>query len=207
MVAVERALRPYWTWQTLLIRRGSVWSMEFTRIGGQVKDGMDTHETSYFKKIWKELQEEYGETEQFDFIIDPFARNCALAHSTNDIDPETTARYHMDALEFLDASLHTGDRAGLVIFDPPFSRRQAERYEVGHVNVYTDPGYVPSLMRRIESLLVPGGLMLKFGYNSTRHRPLFRLLKGWIVNFGGARNDVIVTLWEKEHTLEDFVDV
>ena len=34
--------------------------------------------------------------------VDPFARNGTLATITNDINPNTSAQYHMDAIEFLD---------------------------------------------------------------------------------------------------------
>lgn len=176
--------------------------MTWERIQGGSSDGLDTHQTTYWKKIWKEILREEGE--HLDLIIDPFARNCEIAHITNDIDPETRAQFHLDAKVFLEDSVVLGLPCGFVIFDPPFSARQADRYEAGHINIYTDPGYVSSCMKSIERLLIPGGRMLKFGFNSTRHSPLFRLLRGWVVNFGGNRNDVIVTLWEKEMTLEDF---
>lgn len=58
--------------------------------------------------------------------IDPFAGNCNLATITNDLNPNTTATYHMEALEFLKEYKH----ADLVIFDPPYSLRQIkECYE------------------------------------------------------------------------------
>lgn len=179
--------------------------MDFTRLQGGSGDGLDTHKTTYFRRIYNEIEKRYPFQIHELNSVDPFARNCNMCDFRNDIDPETNATHHLDALDFLIQMYDEGVRAGLVIFDPPFSPRQAERYEAGHVNVYTDPGYVPKLMREIERLLVAGGLMLKFGYNSTRHRPTFRLLEGWVVNFGAMRNDVVVTLWMKEHTLEDFV--
>ncbi len=56
-------------------------------------------------------------------IVDPFARNCSIGTITNDIDPETDALYHMDALDFLTRVVKT-DSADLVLFDPPYSPRQ-----------------------------------------------------------------------------------
>jgi hypothetical protein len=34
-------------------------------------------------------------------VVDPFARNCRLAHWRNDLSLDTSAEYHMDAEEFL----------------------------------------------------------------------------------------------------------
>lgn len=34
-------------------------------------------------------------------IVDPFARNCRLAHWRNDLNPDTAADFHVDAREFL----------------------------------------------------------------------------------------------------------
>lgn len=61
--------------------------------------------------------------------VDPFARNKRWATYTNDLNPDTTAEYHMEALEFLTMLLNRGVQADLVIFDPPYSSRQvAECY-------------------------------------------------------------------------------
>lgn len=35
------------------------------------------------------------------FTIDPFARDCKIADVTNDLDPETSAEFHMDYMDFL----------------------------------------------------------------------------------------------------------
>jgi len=107
--------------------------------------------------------------------------------------------HHMDALEFLgDSEICPDGYFDVCLFDPPFSPRQAEeKYRIGHVNVYTEPLYVHNCMHQIFRTLKPGGKLLKLGYNSTRHHQGFDLLEGWIVNFGGNRNDVIMTLWRK----------
>lgn len=172
--------------------------MEITRIQAGSSDGLDTHLTTYFRKIWREsgFHGRLGLE-----IVDPFARNCPHGTITNDLDVETEATYNMDALDFLDKLADSGTRADLVIFDPPFSGRQAERYEVGHQNVYSTPGYISKCMNAIDHLLVDGGHLLKFGYNSTRHKPNWECLRIWLAHFGGNRNDVIVSLWRKAPTL------
>lgn len=166
---------------------------------------LDTHETTYFRVGLKELYSGMFKLSGHDMrICDPFARNCRVAGEyTNDIDPDTDAAHHIDALDFMCAR-ESGFFDG-VIFDPPFSERQATRYEIGHKNIYTTPGYVREIMGEIERVLKPGGYMLKFGFNSTRHSRSFDLVRMWVVNFGGNHNDTIMTLWRKgNHTLEDF---
>lgn len=138
-------------------------------------------------------------------ICDPFAADNNLADPfTNDINPNSRAYYNMDAIDFMD-HLIGGDEEllehveyfDLVLFDPPFSFRQAEKYVGSVTNVYTAPAYVNKCFKRIYTLLKPGGYVLKFGFNSTRDHVGLDLVKYWIVNHGGNHNDTIVTLWHK----------
>ena len=56
-------------------------------------------------------------------IIDPFARDCKYGTCTNDLNPEFNTDYHMDALDFL--KMFDDESVDCVIYDPPFSTRQA----------------------------------------------------------------------------------
>jgi hypothetical protein len=154
-------------------------------------DGIDTHDTVYFRKIWKQLPSMLESPAKV--LVDPFARNCTLAHPhTNDIDENTTARHHLDALEYLQGV--PSNFADLVIFDPPFSPSQEKKYK-GNRNVYATPGYIPALMSEIKRILKPGGYLLKFGYNFSRHWEQLQPVKGWVANPGGNRNAVLISLW------------
>lgn len=169
----------------------------FERIQGGSSDGINTHESHYYELGFETMLHRSVNP----VIVDPFARNCSWGTMTNDIDENTDAQSHMDALlwlESIDRSI-----ADYVLFDPPFSRRQAEEKYSGHVNVYTDPGYVTKCFKEIERILKNGGKVLKLGYNSTKHSKLLDLEKGWVVNFGGNRNDVIMTIWRKGQTTLD----
>jgi len=134
---------------------------------------------------------------------DPFARNCEWAYPfTNDLDFSTNASYHLDALTFL-KNMETSS-FDYVIFDPPFSKRQADEIYEGHNNVYTDPGYVKKCFDEIFRILKVGGKVLKLGYNSSCPQG-FQIEQGWIVNMGGNINDVIMTIMMKpQYTLEDW---
>lgn len=173
--------------------------MNFSRIVGGSFDGRETHKSNYYETGFHHMIKNQRRIEtqaKSPLIADPFARNCKWGTHTNDIDPETLADSHMDALLWLE-SLET-EHFDYVLFDPPFSAHQAERkYEVGHVNIYVDPSYVSKCFAEVARILKPGGRVLKLGYNSTRHSKLLDLEKGWIVNFGGSRNDVIMTQWVK----------
>ena len=170
----------------------------FERIVGASADSGDTHKSAYFQVgIAHLLEDRIALYPISDYTVaDPFARNCQIATHTNDIDPNTKAEDHQDALEWL---MRQEDQYfDSVIFDPPFSAIMAERkYPAGHVNIYTVPGYVSKCFEEIVRILKPGGKVLKLGFNSTRHHPLIDLKRGWIVCFGGNRNDVVMTLWQK----------
>ncbi len=171
---------------------------ELVRLTGTT--ARDTHTTSWLPSIWDEVSADAVLT------VDPFARDCRWCSWTNDIDHDTEADFHMDAKLFLEhmANEETG-RVDLVLFDPPFSPRQAEeKYAVGHVNVYQTPGYIGACFQSIVKALRPGGHVLKLGYNTNRHHPLLVLEKVWVVAVGANRNDVLVSLWRREHSLDDF---
>jgi hypothetical protein len=51
--------------------------------------------------------------------VDPFARNKRWATYTNDLNPETQADSHLEALDFIHSLIEKGVKADLVIFDPP----------------------------------------------------------------------------------------
>lgn len=161
--------------------------------------GIDTHKWGSFGVILNDIG--WNRTWH---TLDPFARDCDLGpyHMTNDINPETSARYHMDADAFLQYLIEGGvvESGGydLVIFDPPFSVHQADRKYGEGANIYAEPGRIDSMMSKIAQLMAPGGHLLKFGYNSTRHYESWTLRDLYLINFGGNRNDVIVSHWVNE---------
>lgn len=127
--------------------------------------------------------------------VDPFARNCALATVTNDLNPETKAQIHKDAREFL-AGLEV--RPDLVIFDPPYSPRQiSEVYQRIGRECKTEDTQNAALYsecrNRIAEIMAPGGTVLSFGWNSSgmgKQRG-FEIVEIMIVCHGGAHNDTI----------------
>lgn len=186
------------------------------RIKGQLNQY--TSKTKWCQKIQQEVLSRINcsyDTDDllvdFPKICDPFAADNNFADPfTNDINPNARAYYNLDAIDFLDL-LIGGDEEllshvgyfDLVVFDPPFSFKQAEKYVGSVTNVYTAPAYVSKCFERIYTLLKPGGYVLKFGFNSNRDHVGLELVKYWIVAHGGNHNDTIITLWHKpDHSLE-----
>lgn len=184
-------------------------TVEMERIQAGSFCGIDTHEWPIFNQLLPAVN-----WRQSSIVVDPFARNCNLGpnHISNDINPDTDAKWSMDADDFLAMCLDAewnGEpligRVDLVIFDPPFSAHQAERKYGEGANLYAEPGRIQSMMSKIGRLVRPGGHVLKFGYNSTQHHKGWRLRGLYLLNFGGNRNDVIVTLWQNtQYTLDSY---
>lgn len=128
--------------------------------------------------------------------IDPFARNKLWATYTNDLNPETAAREHMDAEDFL--VKYKNICPDLVIFDPPYSPGQI-------VEVYSKVGerrdgsggrngeLYARVRNRIAEMSVSGTIVLSFGWNSSgmgkKHG--FEQIELMLVCHGGAHNDTI----------------
>ena len=170
--------------------------MNISRIIGASCDGLETHHSKYYKRGFTKVMSTIGDVDIPDLkICDPFARDCRWGTHTNDLNPDTLADEHMDALEWLKA--FPDDYFNVVLFDPPFSASQAERYGKGMSNIYTQGEYLSDVYFECARILKHGGQFLKLGYNSNRPSPTLDLKEMWVTCFGGNRNDVIMTLWRK----------
>lgn len=168
---------------------------------------LNTHQCAFYRRAWVEGKRMTDDVQGF--VVDPFARRCPWADYRNDINPNIVTTTHtMDAIDFLDEMLEQlGEQScRIILFDPPFSERQATRYEGDHVNIYTVPGYTGDLGKRMWRLLKPGGVVIKLGFNSNAPAPGMDLRRAEMVAFGGTRNDVIVTHWRRPNeSLEPWV--
>lgn len=164
--------------------------MEFSR-----KWAMPNHETFSIKPIGEFVQRYMGKSI---CSIDPFARNKDWATYTNDLNPNTSAQYHMDAIEFLAKLFADRVKADLVIIDPPYSPRQVkECYDsIGHKMKQGDAllGAIRKhLKAEIVKVLSPGGVVLTFGWNTVgMGKGLgFELIEIMLVCHGSDHNDTI----------------
>ena len=131
-------------------------------------------------------------------ILDPFARNSNRGTHTNDLNPETTAASHMDAVDWLE-SLNV--QADALLFDPPYSPRQiTECYSsvgraVGMKETQSAVLY-RSVKDSADRLLKVGAVAICFGWNSMGMGMggAWRMDEILLVPHGGAHNDTIVTV-------------
>ena len=129
---------------------------------------------------------------------DPFARNSSLATYTNDLNPKTTAQYHLDAEAFLVMLKTKGILCDLAIFDPPYSPRQiSECYNEAGISVGMKETQNAALYSRVKSTLLPilarNAIVLSFGWNSAgmgkKHG--FEQKEILLCCHGAAHNDTI----------------
>lgn len=133
--------------------------------------------------------------------VDPFARNKDWATYTNDLNPQTSAQSHLDAVAFLESLADGGIKADLLIFDPPYSPRQiSECYQSAGLKAGmrdTQNSRLYSACRDAAlKILTDDAIVISCGWNSsgmgiTRG---FELLEILMVCHGGAHNDTIVTV-------------
>jgi len=136
--------------------------------------------------------------ENSEISIDPFARNSKLCTYTNDLNPDTKAQYHMEALTFLNHLAGKGIKSNLVIFDPPYSPRQVKEVynKVGRhfgIKDQQNTGRWSAEKNTINKLLKIGGIVLTFGWNTIgmgRKRG-YEIIEIMMVCHGGAHNDTI----------------
>ena len=137
--------------------------------------------------------------------FDPFSGMFSPASVTNDLNPESKALYHFDALDFLKQL--KGQFKG-VLFDPPYSLRQVKECYEGLGRDFTmadsQVGSWTQHKMEIANLVKPGGLALSFGWNSQGigKQNGFEIIEILLVCHGGAHNDTIVTVEKK--TQSDF---
>jgi tRNA1(Val) A37 N6-methylase TrmN6 len=135
---------------------------------------------------------------------DPFARNSSIAKYTNDLNPNTEATFHMDALEFL-KTLENHSLDG-VLFDPPYSPRQLkECYEgIGEVLHDTKSSVWSSWKDEIARIVKPGGMVISFGWNTNGIGKCreFEIKKLFLIAHGGNHNDTLITIEKKSTSVQ-----
>ena len=133
--------------------------------------------------------------------IDPFANKNKIAKITNDLDPDFSCDYNLDAFDFL--KTFENESVDLVLFDPPFSPRQiSECYKkFGRtVNMQTtQSSFWSKLKDEIARIVKIDGTVLCFGWNTngvgkTRG---FELIEIMTVAHGGNHNDTLCTAERK----------
>lgn len=133
--------------------------------------------------------------------IDPFCRNNIFKKDckyTNDLNPAFTGTHNMDALDFL--KLFPDESFDGVLFDPPFSPRQAKEEYQGFGSECPDTSRAFWTDRKNEAarVLKIGGHAICCGWNSAGigKKNGMELIEVLLVNHG-QQNDTIVTVEQK----------
>jgi hypothetical protein len=137
-------------------------------------------------------------------VVDPFARNGRRGTLRNDLNPDTSAEYHMDAAAFCVEMEAQGWEADAVLFDPPYSPRQisevyaaigkaATREDTQNARLYKAVRDPLGRMVRV------GGVALSFGWNSAGFGQArgFEMVEILLCAHGGAHNDTICVVERK----------
>jgi hypothetical protein len=136
-----------------------------------------------------------------------------MAEYTNDLNPQSDSDDHKEALDFMQDLRHqlkhddcqpNGDptvqeRPQLqgVIFDPPYSLTQVSRSynDIGlkFKGKENPTGGFPKVRDEISEMVVPGGYVLSFGWNTVGmgKKRGFEIVEILIVCHGGNRNDTL----------------
>jgi len=141
-------------------------------------------------------------------VVDPFARNSKWGTITNDLNPDTSAMYHLLAEEFVQNTV-PDSTADVVLFDPPYSPRQiAESYQhFGRLCSAQDTQNArlyKTVKDGLDRMLRYGGIAICCGWNSGGFGVAmgYELLEVLLVNHGAAHNDTIVTVERKVSSQE-----
>jgi hypothetical protein len=137
-------------------------------------------------------------------IVDPFARNSTIGHIRNDLNPNTAAQHHLDAIEFCAKLRRDGIVADAALFDPPYSPRQiAECYQqVGRAVTKQDTlncSLYAKVKDSLADVMAADAIAVSCGWNSSGFgkKRAFEMLEILFICHGGAHNDTIVTVERK----------
>ena len=142
--------------------------------------------------------------------LDPMAGYNSPAHITNDINPDTPAQHHLDALDFL--KQQDDESVDGVLFDPPYSFILAKtHYNTTLTNYIEFTQLLNRTKWHLARILKPHGKAISFGYDSNglgKHPymmeekslpTLFEIYRILLVAHGWKR-DTIVTCQRKVQT-------
>ena len=139
-------------------------------------------------------------------IVDPFARNSKVGTITNDLNPETSAEFHMECEDFLAMLIERGVRADVVILDPPYSPRQVkECYNGIGRAMKTEDAWGGAVRKRrralIEQMVADDAVVLTFGWDTNGMGRGWSIHEILIVAHGSDHNDTICMAERKSPTL------
>lgn len=135
--------------------------------------------------------------------IDPFAGDNSPADCTNDLNPDSKALFHIDALEFL--KIQPSDHFDGAFFDPPYSITQAQQCykSFGKDKLDITPSsmkYWKEIKDNLARVLKAQAVCICCGWSSHGLGKCrgFEMVEILLVPHGGSKNDTIVTVEVKK---------
>lgn len=158
---------------------------------------MPSHETFTIEPISLLVRRYVGNGQGW---ADPFARDSRLAQFRNDLNPNTKAEHHLDAIEFMDSM--SDDLVG-VLYDPPYSLRQLKEVYNGIGRSISQLEAQGCLWTKLKDIIARkvkiGGRVIGFGWNTIgmgKNRG-FEIEEILIVCHGRLHNDTLITVEKK----------
>jgi hypothetical protein len=148
-----------------------------------------------------DLFHKYNHQEKPILIIDPFARNCRLAHITNDLDPKFDTDFNLDAIDFL--KVFPSESVDMLIYDAPWTSRQVSECYTRldrTVTKYDTSSKRPSDFKKaISRVIKVGGIVISCGYDSNGIGKSngFEVVEGLNICHGASHYDSIITIERK----------
>ncbi len=106
--------------------------------------------------------------------------------------------YQKDALTYLKTI--ADESADKVRYDPPYTLRQLkEMYDNEGISLsqHETQHYWQDLNKEIFRILKPGGICIKFGYNTSKIHPSMEIIEQMNLCHGGPHNDLLITVQVK----------
>jgi hypothetical protein len=132
-------------------------------------------------------------------ICDPFCGSSSLGTYRNDANPEKCPG-GIDAVAYLEKLLSERVLVDTLLFDPPYSPRQMResygRDWKGRQRC-SNAVLMAEIKRLAKQLVVDGGHVLTFGWNSNGMGKPFQMLEILMVAYGGSHNDTICVVERK----------
>ena len=85
----------------------------------------------------------------------------------------------------------------VLLFDPPYSTKMNKLLYHNKGDSIYDNLYYRKLKMEVARVLKPGGVVIKFGWNSTRMNNNFEIEEIILISHGGQRHDTICSIQKK----------
>lgn len=134
---------------------------------------------------------------------DPFAGFYSPAEIQNDLNPESPAQYHLDAIDFVQLPEIKNRTWKGWLFDPPYSLTQVGRayqdFGIKGWNKKNPTGAYPQVKDVIGQTTEINGIVISFGWNTVGmgKKRGFEKIDGLCLEHGGNRNNTLVIVERK----------